>query len=98
MLALTFVRPMDWAVIHGGKDVENRVWPAPPRILGRWIAIHSGLKWDQDYANMIQRIRAQASRVPEPIPTPWPGGRIIGVAKFFSRSAVVFSLPSTWSN
>lgn len=49
--ALTLMQP--WASIVRGlpgltrpKFVENREWCPPPRIAGRWLAIHAGKGWD----------------------------------------------------
>lgn len=47
MRILTLAQPMASAVIHGGKDIENRTWR------GRWVddrregwmAIHAGARW-----------------------------------------------------
>jgi len=42
--ALTIREPWAWAITYGGKDVENRSWPAPT-----WctrIAVHAGAGWD----------------------------------------------------
>lgn len=50
--ALTLMQP--WGSIIAGlpcltrpKRVENREWAPPPRIAGRWLAIHAGKGWDQ---------------------------------------------------
>lgn len=46
MRVLTVRQPWAWAIIHGGKDVENRV-----RSLGPYrgpVAIHAGLGWDDE--------------------------------------------------
>jgi hypothetical protein len=47
MLALTLQQP--WASLIGNpplKNIENRTWKPPSRILGTRIAIHAGKKWD----------------------------------------------------
>ena len=31
--ALTLKQPWPWAIVHAGKDVENRTWPVPPKLL-----------------------------------------------------------------
>lgn len=48
MKALTLVQPWAWAVIHAGKDVENRTWRPPESLLGQRFAIHAGKGWDED--------------------------------------------------
>jgi len=40
MLALTVRQPWAWAIIHAGKDVENRSWPTEHR---GPLAIHAGM-------------------------------------------------------
>jgi hypothetical protein len=46
--AITLWRPWTWAIVHAGKDVENRGWPPPKRLVGSYIAIHAGKRWDDD--------------------------------------------------
>lgn len=41
-LALTLWPEWTWAVAHFGKDIENRSWAPPARIIGQWLAIHAG--------------------------------------------------------
>lgn len=43
MKVLSVRQPWAWAIIHGGKDIENRNWKTPFR--GR-LAIHAGTKFD----------------------------------------------------
>ncbi len=31
--ALTLKQPWPYAFVHGGKRVENRTWPVPPKLL-----------------------------------------------------------------
>ncbi len=75
-VGLTLWRPWDWAVLYAGKDVENRDWQPWPRLLGRHIAIHSGLTWDTAGA---RDLRQMGYAVPEP--EDWPGGLIRGVVR-----------------
>jgi len=44
--ALTIREPWAWAIAYGGKDVENRSWPAPSWCTS--IAVHAGAGWDTD--------------------------------------------------
>lgn len=47
MRALTVRQPWAWAIMHAGKDIENRSWlPAPAGILGERIAVHASLGHD----------------------------------------------------
>lgn len=45
MKALTVKQPWAWALIHGGKDVENRSKPTKYR--GQ-LYIHAGLSWSKE--------------------------------------------------
>ena len=45
MRAITIKQPWAWAIIHGGKNIENRGW-APNNLSGR-IAIHAGRTQDE---------------------------------------------------
>lgn len=47
MRILTVRQPWAWAIIHGGKDVENRVRNIAGSYRGP-IAIHAGQTWDRD--------------------------------------------------
>jgi hypothetical protein len=48
--ALSIQQPWAWAILHAGKDVENRSWPTPFR--GR-VFVHAGKRFDsQGYAWM----------------------------------------------
>lgn len=47
MKALTVRQPWAWAIVHAGKDVENRTWRPPPAIIGQRIIIHAGKEIDQ---------------------------------------------------
>ena len=38
--ALTVHAPWAWAIIHGGKDIENRSWCPPKWMLDQRIWIH----------------------------------------------------------
>ncbi|MBB3041198.1 hypothetical protein [Nocardioides soli] len=42
MKALTVQQPWAWAIVHGGKDVENRTQAWSYRGL---LAIHAGARW-----------------------------------------------------
>ena len=46
MLAITVQQPWAWAIMHGGKNVENRTGLAMwKRAAGQRIAIHAGKRW-----------------------------------------------------
>jgi hypothetical protein len=44
MLALTVIQPWASAIMGLGKDVENRGWLPPHKLLGQRFAIHAGKK------------------------------------------------------
>jgi hypothetical protein len=52
MRALTVKQPYAWAIVHGGKTVENRRWSTPFR--GRFY-LHAGVGWDRDGPGWIER-------------------------------------------
>ena len=39
--AITLHQPWANLVAHHGKDIENRTWPPPAKLIGRRIAIHA---------------------------------------------------------
>lgn len=53
--ALTLWRPWPWAVFHGSKDIENRGWVPPASLLGRYMAIHAGKKFDRGAVGFVTR-------------------------------------------
>lgn len=111
MRILTVRQPWAWAIIHGGKDIENRV----ANIAGDYrgpVAIHAGLRFDYDWQSAalddaMRPVRNDAARraVAEygPIvrhPWPWeePLGAIIGVVDLVDVHAgwVEGSLCTPW--
>ena len=69
MKTLSIQQPWAWAILHGGKDIENRDWPTPVR--GR-ILIHAGKKFDKDECSYIEGNFGVA------VPTDLPTGGIVG--------------------
>lgn len=67
-LALSVRQPWAWAIIHAGKDIENRDWKALPSFRCR-IAIHasSGMTRDEyeDTAETIESLAGKAHACPE---------------------------------
>jgi len=53
MLALTLQQPWATAVAEFGKDIENRSWRPPSRVIGQRIAIHAGRVFDEPGARWI---------------------------------------------
>ncbi len=76
LLALTIPAPWPWAILHGGKRIENRAWLPPEHLRGGWIALHSGKTWDTEGAMFIDRL------VPDrPIGHEHVRSAIVGVAR-----------------
>ncbi len=49
MKSLSIQQPWAWAILHAGKDIENRSWPWPERIpLPCRIVIHAGKQEDPE--------------------------------------------------
>lgn len=46
MLALTLKHPWPWAICRLGKDIENRTWRPPDRMVREYFAIHGGVSPD----------------------------------------------------
>ena len=44
---LTVRQPWASLIIHGGKDVENRTWIAPSRLIGKRLWIHAGKRIEE---------------------------------------------------
>jgi len=61
--ALTLHRPWQWPMSHkpepgarwAYKPIENRSWPPPDWLLGRYLALHAGKHWDDDGLAHIRR-------------------------------------------
>jgi hypothetical protein len=79
---LTVRQPWAWAIVYGGKDVENRIRNVAGAYRGP-IAIHAGLSYDNEaswsagWESLHAAITAEGS---PPWDAPWVGGgAIIGV-------------------
>jgi hypothetical protein len=46
--ALSIRQPWAWAIMHAGKDIENRTWWPAKRVIGKTILIHTGKKADAE--------------------------------------------------
>lgn len=73
---LTVRQPWAWAIIHGGKDVENRVRNVAGAYRGP-VAIHAalGVGTDQEFLDNTDRV----ARLGPPVPFGLAYGAIIGV-------------------
>jgi hypothetical protein len=86
MKILTVRQPWAWAIIHGGKDVENRTRNIAGLYRGP-VAIHAGLAYDAAWSSraLDDAMQASGARLGEP-PMPWWGGEghIIGVVNLWA--------------
>lgn len=69
---LTVRQPWAWAIIHGGKDVENRTWPTSYR---GPLLIHAGSAFEPDG---YETVKGLAIQTPPPVGE-FVHGAIIGV-------------------
>jgi len=74
MQALTLHAPWAWAVMHGGKDIENRSWAPPNHMLGQRIAIHAGM------ASLAEE-REDLVRICSNVPDEFMRGAILGTVQ-----------------
>lgn len=73
MKALSIQQPWAWAILYGGKDIENRKWPT--RFRGRFI-IHAGKRFDRDG---FEDLRAMLGALKPPADVPL--GAFLGTAE-----------------
>lgn len=71
---LTIRQPWAWAIIHGGKDVENRTWPTKHR---GPLLIHAGSAFEPEG---YEKVKDLVSQDP-PLPGELIRGAIIGVVE-----------------
>lgn len=55
ILGLTLHAPWGELAADGWKTIENRGWPPPPWMLGRYLAIHQSTRWDQEGFDFVAR-------------------------------------------
>lgn len=87
MKCLSVRQPWAWAILHAGKDVENRTWAPSPKLLqpGDRLAIHAsksfdvdGLRWICEHADELGLMLADI-----PIdPKAYPVGCVVGSVEF----------------
>ncbi|MFY0638689.1 ASCH domain-containing protein [Maricaulis maris] len=63
MKALSIKQPWAWAILHAGKDIENRSWSTSHRGL---IAVHAGLEIDKV---ALHAFREAGYPIPDELPT-----------------------------
>ena len=89
---LTVRQPWAWAIIHGGKDVENRSWPTKHRGA---LLIHAGSAFERDGYETVKRLAAR----PPPPADEFVHGAIIGVAELVDcvrDSNSEWAVPGQW--
>ncbi len=84
MKALSVRQPYAWAIIHGGKDVENRTWHSDFR---GPVLIHAGLHWHAVSPEELSRQMGIS------VPTELPLGGIVGMVEIVD---CVRDHPSPW--
>jgi hypothetical protein len=47
IMGLTLMQPWAAAIVHGPKRIENRDWQPPAGMIGHYLAIHAGKKYDK---------------------------------------------------
>jgi hypothetical protein len=77
--AISIRQPWAWAILHAGKDIENRSWYTPVR--GR-VWIHAGKKIDKDDIVYIE------SRFGIEVPRDLPTGGIVGSVEIVDCVAI----------
>lgn len=80
MYALTLNQPWAFAITDLGKDVENRTWKPPARLLGQRFAIHAAERWSADGLIQMLCVARQLGL----------GSKIPGLSREqFTKSAIV---------
>lgn len=74
---LTLWRPWSYAVSHSDKYLENRDWEIWSWMIGKYVAIHAGKRWDEDAAKLVRRMCRRLEITQETIPS----SRIVAVAR-----------------
>jgi hypothetical protein len=78
-VALSIRQPWAWLILHGGKDVENRTWPAS--YYGP-LLIHAGKGMTQaEYEFCKASVGARFPSIKLPLPSQLPRGGIVGRVK-----------------
>lgn len=84
MMALSVRQPWAWAIIHAGKDIENRSWPT--RFRGRFL-VHAGKGMTRDeYEDCLDTMHA-ISRT-----HPFPTGLAIPEFEDLERGGIIGSV------
>jgi len=87
MKCLSVRQPWAWAILHAGKDVENRTWDPSPKQLkpGERLAIHASKTFDVDGLRWICANHEELGLNLEDIPIDpkaYPVGAVVGSVEF----------------
>lgn len=98
MPALSVRQPWAWAILHGGKDIENRSgrWWARVKLPRGMIALHASSGCTrQEYEQAAEAIAEAGGAMVEPLPPleELPRGGIVGTMRITER---VLMSPSPW--
>jgi hypothetical protein len=89
---LTVKQPWAWAIVFGGKDVENRNWATKHR---GPLLIHAGMAFERDGYPTVARL--SATRPPDP--GAFQHGVILGVVELIDcvrDAGSVWAEPGAW--
>lgn len=89
-LALSIRQPWVWAILHAGKDIENRSWPT--RIRGR-ICIHAATRMTEGEVFEFDNLVAFDWGITAPEYEDLPRGGIVGTVEIVG---CVKHHPSRW--
>jgi hypothetical protein len=68
-------QPWAWAILHAGKDVENRTWPLPKKFIGVKVLIHAGKQVEHEAVIHLLHLGI-------PVPELLETGGIVGMTVF----------------
>jgi len=78
MKAISIRQPWAWAILHGGKSVENRDWVLPRQFQDTWLWLHCGKRVERAAWYDIREIIG----ADPPQTADMPTGAVIGVVRF----------------
>ncbi len=79
-IALSIQQPWAWLIVNAGsytppKDVENRTWPLPRKMIGQRVLVHAGKTFDLEG---YRQVRARFPHIKMPVPNEFDFGGIVG--------------------
>ena len=73
--AISIRQPWTWAILHAGKDVENRSWKLPKKYTNRAILLHTGKRIDREAVTHLLHLGFD-------VPEKMEAGGIVGMVVF----------------